>query len=244
MKIKLQIKSVFGKVLFELTKENNTIKETLIEAIKSDADLSYADLRGANLSYANLRGANLSYANLSYADLRGANLSGAELNGAYLSGANLSDANLRGANLSYANLRGANLSYANLSYADLRGANLSGADANESTAMFFSQCPTEGAFIAWKKANNKIVKIEVTEDAKRSSATTLKCRCSKAKVLEIQEADGSQSGLSQISSDHDSSFIYKIGEFVEVLDFDDNRWYECSTGIHFFIDRNMAVIYG
>ena len=29
MKIKIQIKSVFGKVLFELEKENNTIKETL-----------------------------------------------------------------------------------------------------------------------------------------------------------------------------------------------------------------------
>ena len=51
MKIKLQIKSVFGKVLFEFEKENNTIKDTLEEAIKSYADLSYADLRYAKLSY-------------------------------------------------------------------------------------------------------------------------------------------------------------------------------------------------
>ncbi len=243
MKIKLQIKSVFGKVLFEFEKENNTIKDTLEEAIKRSANLSFANLSFANLSYADLRSANLRYANLSYADLRSANLRSANL-----SYANLSFANLSFANLSSADLRSANLSYANLSYADLRSANLRYADLrsvsdNECTAMFFSQCPTEGSFIAWKKAQGKIVKLEVTEDAKRSSATTLKSRCSKAKVLDIQEKDGSSSGLSEISSNRDSSFIYKVGEIVEVPDFDDNKWNECSTGIHFFIDRDMAVRY-
>ena len=34
MKIKIQIKSVSGKVLFELEKENNTIKETLEQSVK------------------------------------------------------------------------------------------------------------------------------------------------------------------------------------------------------------------
>jgi hypothetical protein len=87
MKTKIQIKSVFGKVLFEFEKEDNTIKDTLIEAIKLGADLSRADLSGANLSGANLSGAYLS----------GANLSGADLSGAYLSGANLSGADLSGA---------------------------------------------------------------------------------------------------------------------------------------------------
>ena len=69
MRIKIQIKSVFGKVLFELEKENNTIKETLEQAIKENANLYNANLRGANLYNANLRGANLRGANL-----RGANL--------------------------------------------------------------------------------------------------------------------------------------------------------------------------
>ena len=54
MKIKIEIKSVSGKVLFELEKENNTIKETLEQAIKENANLEYA-----NLEYANLRNANL-----------------------------------------------------------------------------------------------------------------------------------------------------------------------------------------
>ena len=59
MKIKIQIKSVFGKVLFELEKENNTIKETLEQAVKENADLEGADLRNADLINSNLEGANL-----------------------------------------------------------------------------------------------------------------------------------------------------------------------------------------
>ncbi len=68
MKIKIQIKSIFGKVLFELEKENNTIKETLLEAIKQGANLESADLESANLRSADLRSANLRIANLESAD--------------------------------------------------------------------------------------------------------------------------------------------------------------------------------
>ena len=39
MKIKIQIKSVLGDVLFELEKENNTLKHTLIEAVKDKYNL-------------------------------------------------------------------------------------------------------------------------------------------------------------------------------------------------------------
>ena len=109
--------------------------------------------------------------------------------------------------------------------------------------MFFIQCPTEGSFIAWKKAGGKIIKLEVCEDAKRSSGTSLKCRCSKAKVLEIQELNGEESGLKSIASNYDSYFLYNVGEIVEVPDFNDDRWNECASGLHFFIDRNMAVAY-
>ena len=146
-------------------------------------------------------------------------------------------ANLSGANLSRADLSGANLSGANLS-----GANLDWVYFNEKTSMFLPQCP-DGAFIGWKKAKDKIVKIEICEDSKRSSATSLKCRCSKAIVLEIQEYDGTHSTVNEVASDYKEDFIYKIGEVVEVSDFNENRWYECSSGIHFFISREMAVKY-
>ena len=151
-------------------------------------------------------------------------------------------ANLSGANLSVADLSRADLSRADLSRADLSGADLSGANFNEKTSMFLPQCP-DGAFIGWKKAKDKIVKIEICEDSKRSSATSLKCRCSKAIVLEIQEYDGTHSTVNEVASDYKEDFIYKIGEVVEVSDFNENRWYECSSGIHFFISREMAVKY-
>ena len=187
-----------------------------------------ADLSGANLSGANLSGANLSWANLSGADL---------------SGANLSEANLSGANLSWADLSGADLSWADLSGADLRGADLREVIYNENTAFFALCCPEEGSFIGFKKAGGKIVKLQIPKSAKRSSATTRKCRCSKAKVLSITEIDGSDSGITEIRSDLDESFIYKVGETVSVSNFDENRWNECSTGIHFFITRDEAVRY-
>ena len=152
---------------------------------------------------------------LSRADLRGADLSRADLSGAYLSGVYLSRANLRGANL--------------------RGVNLRGAKYNSTTSFFALQCPEEGDFIGWKKCeNNIIVKLLITGN--RSSATSRKCRCSAATVLDVI---GQKIGVST----YDSTFTYKKGKTVSVNDFDENRWNECSTGIHFFITKQEAIDY-
>lgn len=160
-----------------------------------------------------------------------------------LSGANLNGADLRQADLRRADLRQADLSGANLIEANLIGANLIEVIYNENTAFFALCCPEEGSFIGFKKAGGKIVKLQIPKSAKRSSATTRKCRCSKAKVLSITEIDGSDSGITEICSDRDETFIYKVGEEVSVSNFDENRWNECSTGIHFFITRDEAVRY-
>ena len=182
------------------------------------------------------------------ANLSGADLSGANLYGAYLSGANLSGANLSGADLRSANLSGADLRSANLSGADLRSANLSGAKNIDKlkwsiyTTFYPMQCPEEGEYVAWKKADDKIVKLKITENAKRSSATSRKCRASEALVLDIQSIDGVEH-FEFVSSDRDKNFIYRIGEIVRVDDFDEDRWNECSTGIHHFITREEAVKY-
>ena len=203
----------------------------------SRADLSCANLRGANLSDANLRGADLSCA-----DLRNANLFGADL-----SDANLSDANLSGADLSCADLRNANLFGADLSDANLSDANLSGASMDQMiwdihTAFYPLQCPDSGSYIGYKKASGLVVELEIPADARRSSATSRKCRASKAKVLSITDINGNPAG-GQVKSNYDPDFVYTIGEIVEVSDFDDDRWNECSTGIHHFITRAEAVIY-
>jgi hypothetical protein len=90
MKIKLQIKNRFtGSILFEFKKENNTIKETLVEAVKQGAYLRCTDLQGADLRGAYLRGADLQCADLRGAYLRGTDLQCADLRGADLQCADL-----------------------------------------------------------------------------------------------------------------------------------------------------------
>ena len=184
-------------------------------------------------------------ANLSGANLRGANLSGANLRGANLSGANLRGANLRGANLSGVDLYGANLRGANLREANLREANLCGADLYGAKNLNLPMvCPEEGSFIGFKKCRNDfIVKLEILSDSLRCSATGRKCRCSKAKVISITNLDGTNANTNVVISKRDPNFIYKVGETVEVKNFDTNRWNECSTGIHFFMTRQEAADY-
>lgn len=132
---------------------------------------------------------------------------------------------------------------ADLSYANLAGADLSHADLAGCNGLPPIACPEEGSFVAFKKCfENKIVKLLIPEDAKRSSATTGKCRCDKAKVVSITSMDGETSYESAVSA-YDTDFVYKAGETVYANSFNDNRWDECSNGIHFFITREEAVEY-
>ena len=256
----IEIKDVIGVVLFSHTAENNNIEITVEEAVKKNVKLNRANLANANLANANLRGANL----------RGANLRGANLKGAELAGANLSDADLREANFSMANLYRTNLDDADLADADLTDADLYRANltrANLSDADLYNTnlerviidmaylvgaknipyiplaCPSEGAFIGWKKVEEKyLVKLQIPEDARRSSATTRKCRCDKALVLDITSLDGEEH-YNEVVNYNYTTTVYKVGEMVYPNSFDDYRWLECSTGIHFFVNKQDAINY-
>ena len=145
-------------------------------------------------------------------------------------------ADLWGANLSGANLRDANLSGANLS-----GADLWGAEVNHYTSGYWLTCPETGEFTAYKKCMDRvIVTLKIPVDAKRSSATTRMCRASKAIVMDIEGNDGK---LKEAVSNHDWEFVYRVGETVEVVDYDENRWNECSRGIHFFMSKQEAELW-
>ena len=76
----------------------------------------------------------------------------------------------------------------------------------------------------------------IPKTAKRSSATSRKCRAEFVKVLKVFGAD---EGVSQ----HDESVKYKVGDVVGCHKWDKNRWNECSGGIHFFITRAEAENY-
>ena len=165
MKTKIQIKTTLGSLLFEFEKEDNSVKDTLIEAVKRGADLG---------------------------------------------GANLGDADL----------------------------------GDAKNVPFFPTYLPEGEFIAWKKLpNGLIAKLKILEDSKRSRAAGDKCRCDKCLVLEFQNADGSVSDKRTYTSNEYAVCTYTVGEVVRADKWNDNRWVECSHGIHFFIDRQSAVDY-
>ena len=166
---------------------------------------------------ADLRSADLQYANLRYADLQYANLRSADLRGADLRGAYLQGA-------------------------DLRGADLQGADYNDTTIGLSNLCP-EGDFIGWKKVNDYLIKLLIPADAKRSNATTYKCRCEFAKVLDICNVNNEQDKVTEVVNRNYANTVYQVGEIVRADSWDDDRWNECSNGIHFFIDKEMAKFY-
>ena len=192
-------------------------------------------------------------ADLNHADLHDADLRHADLRGATLHGSDFRRADLRGANLTYSDLTYVNLAYANLKDTILFGTNLYKANLNgaENVPYIPMVCPEEGGFVGWKKAKiiekysfrQVIVKLSISEDAKRLSSTTRKCRCNKANVLEIYNLDGTVAEETKCVSDYNHDFVYEIGKTVFVDDFDENRWNECSTGIHHFITRKEAVEY-
>ena len=226
----IQIKSLSGSVIFEHTAENNTVTLTVEAAVSCGVSLANADLAGACLSCADLAGANLIGANLEDADISWANLIGA----------NLEDANIKDANL-----KGAILIGANLKDADIERANIYGAVLNCAKNIPFIPlaCPSEGAFIGWKKVEGKyLVKLQIPEDARRSSATTRKCRCDKALVLDITSLDGEEH-YDEVTNNNYKETIYKVGEMVYPDSFDEDRWAECSNGIHFFVNKEDAINY-
>ncbi len=167
--------------------------------------------------------------------LYGANLGGADLRGTDLGGANLRNADLYGANLGGADLRGANLRGADLRNADLRGANLRGAKNIPALVEAQTSILPEGELVGWKKCQGDvIVELLIPSDAKRSNATGRKCRASYAVVVAVHGAEEGRSSF-------DGNFVYRPGEVVRPVGaFDDNRWDECSSGIHFFITRAEA----
>lgn len=119
-------------------------------------------------------------------------------------------------------------------------------------------CPSNGSFIGWKKGRviNKdgkervcIIKLEIPETAKRSSATSRKCRADKVKVLEIQYLNGRKYPADTVAFPFCASPVtntqYVVGKVTKCAEkFETDRWRECASGIHFFITYEEALNYG
>lgn len=213
-------------------------------------------IRNADLRYANFGRMHLKDAIFDGCDLYGADFFECDLESSAFACSSLRKANLYGTNLSRGVFYGTDFadvktdSHTNFEYADLAAA------INTSCLNIPLRCPEKGAFVGWKGCYGErngqiedlvIVKLYIPEDAKRSSATSAKCRCDKALVLDIQDLNGNPVPCDIIAT---SMFIqqpiyYVVGETVKPVGgaFDINRFAECSAGIHFFYKREDAVIY-
>lgn len=200
--------------------------------------------RRAVLEDQNLRGFYLAGIDLRQARFDGSDLSFANLHRAKLAGASFKNCKLVSTVFYSADLSGADLRCAFVENADFYHANLNDVLVDDGTTYFNMACPETGSYIGWKAVRGDLIaKLEIPEDALRCSATSKVCRASKAKCLELQQLNGDETDISEARSLYYPEFIYRVGETVEVDDFDEDRWIELTTGIHHYVSRYDAVDY-
>ena len=220
-------------------------------------------LENYNLSFLEIKNRDLSDALFHKCDMRSMKIQNCDLSFTVFSNNNMNNITFSICNFNTTKFYSTNLSEGlfincTLTNVKLTDTNLSGVKimdckldniiANPFTSFYNLQCPEEGSFIGFKKAyintTPVIVKLQITEDSLRSSSTSRKCRCSKAKVLSISYLDGTECSQDTIAfSQYDNDFVYKVGEILEIKNFNKDRWKECANGIHFFITREEAVNY-
>jgi hypothetical protein len=187
--------------------------------------------------------ADFSFADFSFADFSFADFSFADFSFADFSFANFNSANFNSANFNSADFRSADFNSANFYSADFNFANFRSADFKNSI-FNYRITPETGKFIGWKKAQGKIIKLEIQKAENVSGGLVgRKLRTDKVKVLEIQDKEGKKLDLKSISSDYNEKFIYNVGKIITEKDFKKDDKIECGKGIHFFITRDEAVRY-
>ncbi len=234
-------------------------KAILDGAQMSRVHLAHSCLEEASMRFAILRGSVLWDSNFRDANLKGAILNAAELCDCDFESACLDGADLYLANLDYASFKKASLRSARLDsvrwsyYADFTEADVTGADfvdcaLNEnlfSGAIGFHphmRCPEEGFFIAWKKCrDDRIVRLLIPLNAKRTGTSVYTCRASKARVLDIWDQDGVP--CDEAVSGAEEDFVYRKGETVYPREDFDGDLLADGSGIHFFLTRTEAELY-
>ena len=223
------------------------------EQFKDRLEQGEKDFTNLILENINLENYDLSNMNFSYSNFINVNLSNTNFYASELVNVLLDDCNLQRTNLKNTNLERASLRRANLTYADIRGAKLYAAVLenaildniifDDKTENFRIHCPEQGAFIAYKKGlNNLIIKLLVPSDARRVSSTMNCCRCDKAKVLEIKNFEETKF-FDEAWSTVAENFCYKLGEWVYAENFNEDRWYDSTGGIHFWMTEEEAKAY-
>ena len=114
-----------------------------------------------------------------------------------------------------------------------------------------SCCPTSGEYTAWKfafffdGANRRvaIIKLIIPENAKRVNPLgTKKCRASMARVESIK--DEFDRDVLKAYSWYNPKFEYEVGQTLVIKDYDDDCRTKCSSGIHHYMSRALALFNG
>lgn len=201
-------------------------------------DLSDMDLSNIDFEYSSLQHVILNRVNLENSSLENSLFDGTTLHGANLRNASLSRGTFRSCDMGECDISGANLFAA-----VLENVNMEGIISDENTKWFRLHCPEEGAFLGYKKCvNDRLVQLLIPADAKRTSSTMRCCRCDKAKVLTIKSFDYTEE-FEEAWSLADENFVYRKGQCVEALNFNPDRWFDSTGGIHFWLTREEAKAY-
>ena len=182
--------------------------------LKEDCE-GWEDMR-ADLSMKDLSGLDLEFANLESANLKFANLEFANLESANLESANLESANLKSANLKFANLKSANLKFAE--------------------KIRLGKILTEPLTGYKKTKEGVVITAEIPAGAIVFCINGSKCRTNKAKITDM-------GGHEVLHSQYDSRFEYRLGQEINIKDFNMMYNIECASGFHFFRTREEAEVY-
>lgn len=209
----------------------------------SDLEFRNLDFRGKDLHNIDFRVSMFIDVIFDGADLSGSSIENARLDGCSLRGVKFIGANMWGACMRECDMTGCDISGANLYSAVLEHAILTDIISDENTQWFRMCCPETGPILGYKKCvNDRLVQLLIPADAKRTSATMPSCRCNKAKVLTIKSFDATEE-FDEAWSLVDENFVYRKGQWVEVKDFNEDRWFDSTTGIHFWMNRDEAIAY-
>ena len=130
-------------------------------------------------------------------------------------------------------LRRADLSGANLSGADLSGANLSGANLSDSDRLRLGCILTEPLTGYKKTREGVVITAEIPAGAIVFCINGSKCRTNRAKITDMDRHE-------VLHSSYDNSFEYRLGQEIDIKDFNLMYNVECASGFHFFRKRKEA----
>lgn len=208
-----------------------------------ERQFEHMDLTGWDLHHMDFSLSSFQDVRLDHVNFENSSVENALFDGNSLYGANFQNANMKTAAFRECDMRTCNIKGANLYGAVLEHAKLDDIQSDDDTQWFRMCCPEKGPILGYKKCvNDRVVQLLIPADAKRTSATLPSCRCNKAKVLTIKNFDETEE-YEEAWSLVDENFVYRKGQWVEVKDFNEDRWMDSTTGIHFWMERRQALGY-